>query len=169
MPVYTPSLKADELSAGLGANTFYIEDPAQPGMDPPVMIENPEVPVFIHGQMLLDTELITPFYLEGELTTPRYIKYDVGFFYEGTDRFSPMDSRLREPFEVRVGLFCPRFIVGQKWLTGRYAIRWTYRFNDTDPYSTKDTLLFIKTAGVFDRKPHTPQVDIPASVTVEAL
>jgi hypothetical protein len=167
MSVYTPNMKASELSSGPGALSFLIEDPLRPGEIPPAMIKDPSVPIFYHGQFLQDSDLNILFIKDAlQGVDPTHLTYEVGFFYGGTDLFSPIGNRHREPYAVRIGRYRPNFIVGDKWLTGRYAVRWTYRIKESDVDQKAYTLFWLETSGVVDNKIISPMQDIPATVVV---
>jgi hypothetical protein len=167
MPVYTPSLQASVLESSPVTTGFYIEDPAKPGQTPPAMKRNPDLPVFYHGQFLEDKDLNIIFCSQGTLgLEPLQLSYAVGFFYEGTDRFSPIGNPNREPLFLRVGRYRPSFIVGDKWYTGRYAIRWTYTLLHEDTPRETWSLFWLDTEGVLDKKASMPLFDLPATVVV---
>jgi hypothetical protein len=167
MPVYSPSLRAETLQSGPGATGFYIEDPLRLGEIPPAFIPDPAVPVFFHGQFLADEDLNVLFCKDGVSSyEPFDLTYSVGFFYDGTYDYRPIGNPVREALSLRVGRYRPNFIMGDKWLTGRYAIRWTYRVNAEDTESIAGTFFWLKTAGVYDRKPVLPNYDLNATVVV---
>ena len=56
----------------------------------------------------------------------------------------------RMPLSVRTGRFSPNFIIGEKWKTGTYRIKWCYFLSSTDSELFRDIDFEVVSSGVYD-------------------
>lgn len=167
MTAYVPNISKESLCKAPAEGGFYIEDPLYPGQVPPVMKENPAIPVLKHGMFLTDADLNIAFRDTSQAPfSPYDVSYAVGFFFPEGEVFNPIGYTERVPLKMREGLFRPNFIVGDSWFTGRYAIRWEYQVRAEDAPRTVDTLFWVKSAGVSDKRIASPYMDLAATVVI---
>lgn len=179
MLVYLPPLSESRLEIGPGATGFptdsaelYPESAGSTGSYSEQGYSNPEgleVPVFLQGEKIGPSDLNVVFLDQsGNAISPFSLTYEVGFLTgQGLADLHTIGSDTRIPASVRTGVFHPNFQIGDKWFTGEYLVLWKYRVSEESEEETKETLFYVETAGMEDKKPLEDNFhDVQATVVV---
>jgi len=113
---------------------------------------------FKQGYRLGDDDLIKTFYRNsvyysnstGNFYSPYWISYEVGRFREDLNSYDPIGSLFRIPIELDTGVFRPNFIIGDKWDTGVYELKWKFKVSANAAEEKESVMFEVITEGILD-------------------
>ena len=86
---------------------------------------------------------------QGDYVSPSSIFYAVCALDDfGYEHVIGIEDRL--PLNVRTGRFSPNFIIGVKWYTGNYRLRWSYKISTLDTVLVRNIDFEVVSSGVYD-------------------